>query len=58
MRDRVGPFYKDGFHPVGKIKCTSTGLCAKCCDRGLHRDSDESCQDESCQGGLPEGGDT
>lgn len=30
-------FSREVSDPVGEIKPTNMGLCAKCCDRGLHR---------------------
>lgn len=48
--DRVGVS-----DPVWGIK-SDAGLCAKCCDRGLHRDSGKrylSCRGSPLRGGDP-----
>lgn len=60
MKGRIEPFYKGLSDPVGEIKSINTGLCVKCCDRDLHggEGADERSLEESCQGGLPGGGNT
>lgn len=58
MRGRIEPFYKEVSDPVAESKSVNVRPCVKCCDRGLHRDADKRYLEESCQGGLPGGGDT